>query len=112
MKVIYDKAEALYLAEDTARNIVYEIDTAKLGKELDPTDYLKLGIEELCKRLEKDWPFDEVPNYSICEIDKISFAQWLEDFEGISYEYFDNNYDGTMYDEVMERWEKFEETEK
>lgn len=40
----------------------------------------------------------------------MSFAEWLEEYEGITWNDFDNNYDGSSYDEVMERWEEYQET--
>ena len=34
----------------------------------------------------------------------ISFGEYLEEYEGISWQYFDNNYDGSQANEIWERY--------
>lgn len=38
---------------------------------------------------------------------KLNFNKWLVEVEGIDPEYFDNNYDGGYYDDVMARYDDY-----
>ena len=40
-------------------------------------------------------------------MEKMNFAEYLEDVEGITWEYFDNNYDAVRADEVWERYQNY-----
>ena len=37
----------------------------------------------------------------------MDFAEYLEDVEGITWEYFDNNYDGKQAEEIYEAYLKY-----
>lgn len=37
----------------------------------------------------------------------LSFAEWLEEYKGITWSYFDNNYDGTSADEVFDEYDEY-----
>lgn len=41
----------------------------------------------------------------------ISFAEYLEEYEGISWQYFDNNYAGSQANEIWERYLEYLEKE-
>ena len=38
---------------------------------------------------------------------KLSFTQYLEEFEGITWNYFDNNFDGEQAEEIYERYNDY-----
>ena len=38
---------------------------------------------------------------------KLSFAEWLEEYVGVTWSYYDNNYDGRMADEVWEDYMRY-----
>ena len=35
---------------------------------------------------------------------RISFSKYLEEIEGITWEHYDNNYEGSQADEIWERY--------
>lgn len=39
---------------------------------------------------------------------KFNFANYLEVVEGITWNYFDNNYSGKMADEIYERFDEYD----
>lgn len=42
-------------------------------------------------------------------MERLSFRNWLEEYYGISYEYFDNNYSGQQADEIWEAYNEYTE---